>query len=565
MLSRIIILAALWLNIPVFAEDIKIDTWVASPYQKIFIHTLPGENYIPHVVKNEYVALQIAVRFKPSSMGYDASTGFSGFKTIQGDISSLKIEEGNYTIPAERIRIRTVGDVTIRAPIPKEFEKELDGPSQRPYPFPDILWNSNELTNVIPNITRVFWISFTVPRNAPKGTYTAEFTALAKSMRINVPIKIIVHDVTLPDERKLYHSYQLWAFEHIEQAYFPDSRFSQNWWNLIEKIAANMGSHRYTCVTVQPVLLVQPEKKNETVQFDFSRFDRFVDLFKRQGIQWLHLYPIVDRKELWKFNKNQEDVAILIQEQNKNGEWRPIFVPVDDPRAKLFHSVFLPALEKHLEEKGWLNTCFMPIADEDDQQWIKEVRQLYKDKAPRLLATNEKIDWVHIWNNNEEKLEKAKKGAKNIMLYVTTPKSFYPKEVIEEPTLNHIIMQWLCFRWNLSGYGFWAYNQGWISPVDIFSEPSGGLDTRTFPLTGNTFIVYPGKEGPLDSIRHEANLNGIEDVELLYLLEKKDKKRADEYCTRMIPEMNKGKFVRNIQEYENIRKDLIEAIEDLYR
>ena len=39
--------------------------------------------------------------------------------------------------------------------------------------------------------------------------------------------------------------------------------------------------------------------------------------------------------------------------------------------------------------------------------------------------------------------------------------------------------------------------------------------------SGDSFIVYPGKDGPLDSVRHEAMADAVQDYRMLLLLEKR--------------------------------------------
>lgn len=543
--------------------------WVESPLHRVFIHTPPpaadGPSFVPRAARNEHVAFQVALRLAASDLGLEEmQSGFTAIRSVRADAGPLIHEKGSFRIPAERIRVRAVGNVPVRHPLEGRhayFRRETDGPPQRPYPHPDILRETDRLMNVVPDVSRSFWIDLVVPREAPAGAYEGTVRLEAPGLRKIVPVRLVVHAVELPEKRSFYHAYQLWAFDHVERAYPDRPRFSDGWWSLMDRIAANMASHRYTCVTVQAVQLVEPALRDGVLAFDFARLDRFLDLFKKRGIDWVHLYPIMERKQLWRFEKREEDVGYLIQEPDADGRWGTVFVPKGDPRAERFHRPFLRALERHFTEKGWTGTTFLQVMDEEQPELTVGARTMHREECPRLLD-DKRMDWVHLWWKNETGREAARRGKKRMMLYVTAPAPGYPAgDVIEERSLNQIVLRWLCPRWKLSGYGFWAYNQGWISPADLAEEPSGGLSPATYPFTGNTFVVYPGPDGPLDSIRHEAGLDGVEDVELLALLAARDPERADALLARMIPDMDAGDFVRDAAVYEGIRRELLEALE----
>ena len=67
-------------------------------------------------------------------------------------------------------------------------------------------------------------------------------------------------------------------------------------------------------------------------------------------------------------------------------------------------------------------------------------------------------------------------------------------------------MPWLAWKYGLDGYLRWAVN---IYPEDIWNQP-----LFTWP-SGDMFFVYPGQEGPLDSMRWELLRQGIQDYEAL--------------------------------------------------
>ena len=73
-------------------------------------------------------------------------------------------------------------------------------------------------------------------------------------------------------------------------------------------------------------------------------------------------------------------------------------------------------------------------------------------------------------------------------------------------------------------------------------------------------IVYPGREGPLMSLRWLQMKCGIEDYEILRALSEVDKKKADLLCTRAL--FSFDDYVTDVNEFEKIRAELVEAYAD---
>jgi hypothetical protein len=75
------------------------------------------------------------------------------------------------------------------------------------------------------------------------------------------------------------------------------------------------------------------------------------------------------------------------------------------------------------------------------------------------------------------------------------------------------MLPWIAARRHLDGFLRWSYNS-WTS--DPFSRP-------VYIFTqGDEYLVYPGRNGPMSSIRWEQLKEGIEDFELIDELREKD-------------------------------------------
>ena len=72
---------------------------------------------------------------------------------------------------------------------------------------------------------------------------------------------------------------------------------------------------------------------------------------------------------------------------------------------------------------------------------------------------------------------------------------------------------------------------------------------------GDPWIVYPGKYGPLDSIRFEAMRDSIADYALLQALEKTDAAAARELANKLILDFDR--YNTDVATFRAIRQDLL--------
>jgi hypothetical protein len=118
----------------------------------------------------------------------------------------------------------------------------------------------------------------------------------------------------------------------------------------------------------------------------------------------------------------------------------------------------------------------------------------------------------------------------------------YPNRFLDYPLARVRVLHWINFAADLAGYLHWGLN---FWPDDAFGPPPDRLPP------GDTHAIYPGPDGPLDSIRWEIQRDSLEDYETLRLLVSKTaalkkrlggraawldpRRRARELCRRVVP------------------------------
>ena len=71
-------------------------------------------------------------------------------------------------------------------------------------------------------------------------------------------------------------------------------------------------------------------------------------------------------------------------------------------------------------------------------------------------------------------------------------------------------------------------------------------------------LIYPGKDGPLSSLRFEAHRKGIEDYELLEKLKLKNSNKHKRLIKKLF--LNYTNYSLSINKYQRIRKKLLKSI-----
>jgi hypothetical protein len=97
------------------------------------------------------------------------------------------------------------------------------------------------------------------------------------------------------------------------------------------------------------------------------------------------------------------------------------------------------------------------------------------------------------------------------------PRGRYLNRFLDTPLSTIRMTGWLLYATGVHGFLNWAYNSwyGWhsLDLIDPFQVTDAGAWPRwTF---GDPFVVYPGPDGPLDSIRWEIFAESLQDFALL--------------------------------------------------
>ena len=386
-----------------------------------------------------------------------------------------------------------------------------------PARFPDYLGDGHELASLAGGRLQAVWLTIKIPRDAAPGIYRSAVTVKTDRGSATLPLILTVYPPQMPDRRHLNVTFW-YSTNRFATLHGVNESDTERFYEMLRIYAEDMAAHRQNVFRVSLSLIRANMAEAGKLSFDFSRFDRWADVFWNTG----HM----DRLETG-----------FVAERGPGG-WSDSTMPLTSwtvtneagERVKLpgqqYLKQFLPVFEQHLREKGWLDRTIFHIADEPVNWNVRSWRQA-SDLVHRYAPSLRRVDAIEgtdfsgaleIWvpklphlNNWFDVYKKAQREGNELWYYLAMPTEAYPNRFIDSPLIETRILYWLNYRFGLTGFLHWGFNSWTDNPFEKPSNVSDGAD--------DAWTVYPKPGGLLDSLRWEATRNGLEDYEYLWLLE----------------------------------------------
>jgi hypothetical protein len=425
-----------------------------------------------------------------------------------------------------------------------------------------------------PARTHSLWVTIRVPHDATPGIYRGVVVVRAGEHRVaRARFRLRIVNATVPEERSLKVTNWMLYNDKVAQQFYGVSAYSQEGWQLLENLGRVMAEHRQNVVLTPTLDLVQPRLEQNGLHYDFSRFDKWVETFRKAGamgyIEGSHLVGRAGGYD------SALEVAIL---QIVGGEVRRMALPPDDPRVGEFLASFLPALNAHLEEKGWKEIYYQHILDEahgNEPLEYQRIAQLVRRHLPGV-PTMDAVDaaqmpeelqrncdvWVPrlgLFDDQMDLIEQRIQGGREVWFYTCLyPQKRYLNRLLDYPLLKVRLLHWLNFRHNFAGYLHWGWN--WWTPEPMLATQPIINENQTLLPAGDAFIVYPDRANlsVRSSIRLEAMREGIEDYEMLRALKQKGPVEADRIVKDAITSFTE--YVRDPVKFREIERRLLKAL-----
>lgn len=445
-------------------------------------------------------------------------------------------------------------DVTVREVGLTPCEYPADDHQESPYLlrtapglYPDVLLPADSFAVIPEKQWRSFWITVKVKKDETPGRKIIKLHYLAQHFYNDEPeisgekcFELDVLPAALP-EQTLFHTE--WFHADCIYHHAGISCWSEKHWQLLGEYFKNFAAHGFNTLLTPlwtppldtavggerpTVQLLDIEKNGSTYTFDFSRLERWIDLALAGGVRYFEMsHPFSQ----WgaKFCPK-----VMVRE---NGTEKKLFgwhtESLCDEYVDFLRQLF-PQLLAFLHGKGLKGRCFFHVSDEPHAEHLeiygkaaKLIRELTQGE-PVIDALSildfYKQDYVRLpvpSNNRIEPFVEA--GVKPLWTYYCcSQQAGVSNRFFNYPACRTRMLGVQLYKYDLAGFLHWGYNF-WYSQysVDQDIDPYRVSDAgRSFP-SGDAFLVYPGKDGPVDSLRNELIREAMQDLRALRAVEEK--------------------------------------------
>ncbi|GGD48457.1 DUF4091 domain-containing protein [Paenibacillus nasutitermitis] len=415
--------------------------------------------------------------------------------------------------------------------------------------FPDPLYPLTEGLRAVAGQWRSVWVTVALPSRPEAGDpLYAESTA-------SYPIDIVITDAEgkqlgaerfqleviqaeLPDQKLLHTE---WFHSDCLATQYGVEVFSEAHWQLIERYVQNAAAHGVNMLLTPlftPPLDTAVGGERPTVQligveqldgqeyrFDFTLLKRWVQMCRKQGIKHFEFSHLFTQ---WGAKHAPKIVAAVNGEEKRIFGWETEATGEEYTR---FLDQFLPQLVQFIRGQGLEKNSYFHVSDEPHAEHLEAYRQashilkrhLSEFSFIEALSDYEFFDHGLVpipIPSNDHITPFLENGVEPLWTYYCCGQHRdVSNRFFSMPSSRNRVLGLQLYKFGIQGFLHWGYNFWYsrhsIHPIDPFRVTDA---VYAFP-SGDAFAVYPGAEGPLDSIRWEVFHEALQDQRALELLE----------------------------------------------
>lgn len=491
--------------------------WVESSLKRIYPTSAPGSSSTLTLLaaRNSQVSFQVALK-NPTSKPLDVLCETTAPKGLS-------------------VQVRRVGYVPMvhhSTDIPTEL---LEGVGHVPGLVPDPLFPETR-GSVGPLENLAFWITVRVAKDSEPGRRDLQIAlhdaASSEAARLSAAIDVRPFTIETTNSFPVTHWWHpdaIWDAHHVEP-------YSEAWWKLARAYVKDMVDHRSATIMVPLLhgrndrtphlqqLLKVTTTSQERYAFDFAATRRFIRMARECGAQsfeWSHLFLG------WGANKA---APVVVDTPDGPVDLFAPDAPAASGKYREFLAQLLPELYKFLQQEKLLDQSYFHLSDEpsgeEHYKNYKQVRQMIRDLAPWMKV----MDALSEVGYGKERIvdypvpilnaarEYRKAGIPHWVYFCCGPRGRYLNRFLDTPLATIRMSGWLFYRLEAQGFLHWGYDY-WrdFGDASKMRDPFLQADGGSWPgiPSGDCFVVYPGKDGPIDSIRWEVFSESLQDYAIL--------------------------------------------------
>jgi len=532
-------------------KEPRLTVWPVSGLHRVYPLDLPprdasrraAEGWQLAAARGEYCTFQLGLRTEA--------------KLAEVEIVPGSLCQGRECVPAGSMQVRWVGLV----PVPHDAFSAAgaERPDYVPGWYPDPLLEEPPWSGDFPPRSTAVHFTLHVPRDLHAGTYRGTVTVRVRGkVRVRVPIYLEVWPFALP-RRPTFHVTN-WFHPDCVTTWHRCAPWSERHWRLLDLYAREMAAHRQDVITTptlignfhnydQMVLVDTTREKDGTYSFDFRRLERWVKLFRRHGFVFFEMWHLAAQGH----GRTAPPFTIYDAAKGRRVWYENLSVQSGVYRHLV--ASFLEALSRWLDRRGLSERFLLHVYDEPRRDtWAHYARlsAFFRRHAPKLkhidaISTSELLTEFkggvdipvpltpHLADDAYYQ-QRARGGREPVWWYTCCgPSGRFANRFVFMPLINTRILYWQSFVYGISGYLHWGYNfwhrpgqhiSGWPR-TNVYADQVLLNPYREHPPrwgVGDACIVYPHPRwwedhGPVSSLRYEVMREGLQDYEMLRMLD----------------------------------------------
>lgn len=407
--------------------------------------------------------------------------------------------------------------------------------------FPDALFpmGNDEILGCLAccNKYSSLWISVCLDENIDSGIYPIDISFCADDFLQTLHFELEVIDAVLPKQELIYTQ---WFHSDCIANYYGVKVFSKKFWQLVEKfikMAIDNGINMILTPIFTPPLdtevgrerltvqLIDVYLKNNVYSFDFTNLKKWIRLCKKCGVEYFEMAHLFTQ---WGAKATPKIIADV------DGVKKQIFgwdVSSDSESYKDFLKAMLPALSDFLKNEKIDKNTYFHISDEPNEKCL-DVYKAGKELVSEYLSGYKVIDAVsHIEYYDEGIVDYPipSVNAINLFLekeikeiwtyYCCCQNQKVSNRFFAMPSYRNRIIGIQLYKYDIKGFLHWGYNfyNAFWSKFSV--NPYFVSDACMMYPSGDCYSVYPGTDGPIESIRLKVFKEALQDIRALKLLE----------------------------------------------
>ncbi|OPA80501.1 hypothetical protein BVG16_07175 [Paenibacillus selenitireducens] len=443
---------------------------------------------------------------------------------------------------ADRTWIRSVG--LVPSEMPCFSNHDTDVLRTAPGLYPDPLYELDQQSiNAIPGQWRSVWVTVTLDASVPAGDHTFQFTFRSSEGQVfgvSELFHLQVIPVSLPPQRLIHTE---WFHVDCLATYYGVEVFSEEHWTLLERYVDTMVKHGMNMVLTPlftppldtdiggerpTVQLVDVVVEGDLYQFGFDKLTRWVSMCQRVGMKYFEFSHLFTQ---WGAKHAPKIIVTVDGVERQQFGWE---TDASSEAYRGFLDQLLPRLAQYLKEHGLEELSWFHISDEPGQEHLESYRAA-SEMIRKHLADYPIMDALSDIQMYEQGLVKRPIPANNHIepflahqvpdlwtYYCCAQGQQVSNRFYNMPSARNRVIGLQLYKFGLQGFLHWGYNF-WYSQYSINQQldPYRTTDAmHAFP-SGDAYLVYPGADGPIESIRLEVLYEGLQDLRALELLEQK--------------------------------------------